>query len=65
MHLISVSADVPKWLDPQKSSAPAKLVFTGLVLLVFAVVYLQRRISRMRSRKRARCEGDRPRSAQD
>ncbi len=53
MHLISLCAWMPQWLDPQKSAAPAKLVYAGLVLLVFAVVHLQRWVSRKRGPRRS------------
>ncbi len=40
MDFIALCAWLPKWMDPQRSSAPAKFAYTFLVLLVFAVVYL-------------------------
>jgi hypothetical protein len=54
MHLILLFASAPQWLDPEKSATPSKLVFTGLVLLVFAIVYVERWMSRKRKGRRSR-----------
>ncbi len=54
MHFILLFAWVPEWLDPEKSATPSKLVFTGLVLLVFGIVYIGRWIDRKRTRRPSR-----------
>ncbi len=40
MDFVALAAWLPKWMDPQRSPAPAQFAYTALVLLVFAVVYL-------------------------